>query len=177
MPELTNAAGSAAPRADRPEFPDGYGVPASAEGLLPWRTAEEILEQATLYWVSTTRPDGRPHAIPIWGAWVDGAFWFEGGAETRWARNLAANPAVAVHTERGDDVVMLEGTAAEFPHPDPALAARIADSFGAKYEASNNYRPDPASWENGGLYRAVPRRAFAWGHFPSDCTRWRLPAG
>jgi nitroimidazol reductase NimA-like FMN-containing flavoprotein (pyridoxamine 5'-phosphate oxidase superfamily) len=162
------------PRADRPQMPEGYGVPESAEGLLPWSFARAILDSALLYWVGTTRPDGRPHAVPIWGVWLDDAFWFEGGPDTRRGRNLATNPAIAVHVERGDDVVIVEGNAQHLAHPAPALATRLADAFGTKYEPKN-YRPDPASWDEGGLYCVEPHVVLAWSHFPADCTRWHFP--
>src|SRR5689334_7792282 len=79
-----------APRADRPVLPQGYGVPADPAGMLPWSWAEALLSAAINYWVGTTRPNGRPHAVPIWGVWLDTAFWFEGGPTTRRGRNLAA---------------------------------------------------------------------------------------
>src|SRR5262245_32938031 len=112
---------------DRAQMPEGYGVPKSDEGLLPWSWAQQRLEQALVYWVRSVRPDGRPHATPIWGVWVDDQFYFEGGPDTRRGRNLAANPAVGVRLERGDDVVIVEGTAEEIAHPDPALAATLVE--------------------------------------------------
>ena len=165
--------GQAEPAVDRPTMPQGYGIPATDEGMLPWDWARERLEQAPLYWVATTRPDGRPHVTPIWGAWVDNAFWFEGSPETRRGRNLAANPAVAVHVERGDDVVIVEGIAEEVTRPDPALATRIADAF-AKYRPKYDYQPEPTSWDEGGLYGVRPRVAFGWAEFPTTATRWRF---
>jgi len=55
----------------RPHIP-GYGIPTHTEGLLPWSFALERLEKARNYWVATTRPDGRPHTVPVWGVLVDG---------------------------------------------------------------------------------------------------------
>ena len=165
----------AQPEASRPDLPDGYGVPTSDEGMLPWSWAEERLIAAPLYWIGTTRPDGRPHASPIWGAWVDGAFWFEGSPETRRGKNLAANPAIVVHLERGEDVVIVEGVAEVVRRPDPALAARVVDAFAAKYLASHGYKPDPAGWDRGGLYAVRPHVVIAWGQFPDTATRWRFP--
>jgi len=92
-------------------MPEGYGVPETDEGLLDWSWAVTRLESALNYWFATTRSDGRPHAMPAWAVWLDGALYFEGSPMTRRARNLAANPAVVVHLESGDDVVILEGDA------------------------------------------------------------------
>ncbi len=156
----------------RPQMPEGYGVPTSSEGMLPWSHADGVLERALNYWISTTRPDGRPHAVPVWGVWLDGTFYFEGGPDTRRGRNLAANPAVAVHVESGDDVVILEGTAQETADPDPVLAVRLAAGFGAKYMPRYNYKPEPDSWKEGGLYVVRPQVVLAWNTFPTTVTRW-----
>src|SRR5215210_1638314 len=98
------------PKADRPYIPD-YGIPTSSEGTLPYDHVSDRLASARNYWVSTARPDGRPHAVPTWGVWLDGAIYFGGGTGTRKARNLKSNPNVVVHTESGDEVVIVEGQA------------------------------------------------------------------
>jgi hypothetical protein len=160
-------------RATRPVMPSGYGVPETDDGLLPWSWAVERLEPALNYWFGTTRPDGRPHAMPAWGVWLDGALYFEGSPATRRARNLAGNPAVSVHLESGDEVLILEGEAHAAGKPERQLAERLADAFGAKYgETKWQYRPAPDQWDRGGLWRLEPRVAFGWSDFPRDVTRW-----
>ena len=113
------------PRRRRPPF-KGYGVPESDEGMLPWSWAGERLEQARNYWVSTARPDGRPHAMPVWGIWLDDAFFFGSGSKSAKTRNLTANPAIVVHLESGDETVILEGLAE--PVLDDALERRVDES-------------------------------------------------
>jgi hypothetical protein len=152
------------PRADRPRMPKDYGVPQDVEGMLPWRWAEERLEQAKNYWVVTVRPDGRPHAVPVWGAWVDRRFYFDGGGVK--AANLASNPAATVHLEDGTEVVIVEGVYDKAATPDADLFARIRDSYGAKYD----YRPETP----GQLFTIRPRVVLAWQQFPRDATRWRF---
>jgi hypothetical protein len=161
------------PRATRPVMPSGYGVPETDEGLLAWSWAVERLERALNYWFSTARPDGRPHAMPAWAVWVDEALYFEGSPATRRARNLAANPAVSVHLESGDEVVILEGESQEAGKPERQLAERLAAAFGAKYgDTKWQYRPTPDQWDRGGLWRLEPSVAFGWSDFPRDVTRW-----
>jgi general stress protein 26 len=127
--------------------------------------------EAPVYWVSSTRSDGRPHAMPTWGTWLDDSFWFEGGAETQRMKNLARNPAAVVHVERGDDVVIVEGEAERVFELAPELAARLKDGF-AKYIETHGYEADPKIWENGGIWRVRPRKVLAWSAFPTDATRW-----
>ena len=93
------------PIASRP-VANGYGIPATDEGLLPWSWAEEKLAAARNYWVATASADGRPHAMPVWAVWIDGALYFGTGATTRTARNLAANPRLAVHLDCRQDVAI-----------------------------------------------------------------------
>jgi nitroimidazol reductase NimA-like FMN-containing flavoprotein (pyridoxamine 5'-phosphate oxidase superfamily) len=162
------------PRVGRPRLPRDYGVPESNEGTLPWQHAVDRLTAAKNYWVGTTRPDGRPHASPIWGVWLDGAFYFDGSPETRRGRNLAENPSIVVHLESGDEVVILEGEAHAAGRPERALAERVAAAYRAKYER-HGYAPQPEQWDEGGLYVMRPRTAFAWTTFPTDMTRWRFP--
>jgi len=66
----------------------GYGVPADPDGMLPWSFAEQRLESAHDYWLATVWPDGRPHVMPVWGAWFDGRLWFSTDQTSRKARNL-----------------------------------------------------------------------------------------
>ena len=109
--------------------------------------------------------------MPTWGAWVDDRFYFEGSPATRRARNIAANPAVVVHIERGDDAVIVEAMAKELRNVEPELTARLRDGF-AKYRASHGYDADPDHWRDGGLWEARPMIAFGWSRFPADTTRW-----
>lgn len=151
----------------------GYGIPATLDGTLPWDWARERLRDALVYWIATTRPDGRPHVMPIWGAWLDDTFLFEGGPDTRRARNLRTNAHAVVHLEHGNDVVIVEGVADLMPDPAPELERRLMDGF-AKYQASHDYTPDPANWRGGGIRRIRPITVFGWSDYPVDTTRWRF---
>ena len=160
------------PERSRPLMPNGYGVPEHDEGLLDWSWAVERLRAAKNYWFSTTRPDGRPHAMPAWAAWLDGALYFDGSTETRRGRNLAANPAIVVHLESGDEVVILEGVTEYVGKPDTDLAERLAAALGRKYAPT--YQPGPDTWDEGGLWVLRPMVAFGWSEFPQNVTRWRF---
>ncbi len=157
------------PKASLPHFPPGYVEHAKA--LLPWSQVEKKLAEAGNYWLCTVRPDGRPHAIPKWGVWVDGKVYFDGSPETRHARNIAGNPEVIVHLESGAEAVIVEGTCTAAPKPTPELGRRLADAYAAKY-AARGYAPKPDSWDNGGLYAVTPRTVFAWTLFTDDPTKF-----
>lgn len=147
----------------RPHVPE-YGIPEHSDGLLPWSFALERLDRARNYWIATTRPDGRPHAVPVWGVLVDGEVYFGGGPQTVWARNLARSPQIVVHLESGDEVVILEGTAERHTENNTSagLLTRIDDAYEAKYDMRHGTP----------VWRLVPRVGFAWSRFPDDTTRW-----
>ncbi len=149
-------------------MPRGYQSPAEGEGLLPWRHVVERLGGALNYWLVTTRPDGRPHVTPVWGAWVAGALYFDGIPTARWARNLAANPHAAVHLESGTDVVILDGLVEDLV-TGAEVAARIIEIWTAKY---GRLLPQP---NTSGIFRLQPRMSRAWSRFPDDATRWTFP--
>jgi len=65
---------------------------------LPWQEAERQLEKAEVYWLSTVRPEGRPHITTLIAIWLDGALYFCTGENERKAKNLLQNMQVAVTT-------------------------------------------------------------------------------
>jgi hypothetical protein len=150
----------------------GYGIrgPDEGTGLLPWSWAEERLAACRNYWLVTTWPDGRPHAMPIWGVWHAGAVWFCTGGRSRKARNLAADPRCVVVTGEALNPAVVEG-AARIRREDDELA-RFLDVYNAKYgtQIGRDFL-DP------GVNITVevrPERAFGLLHddFTGSPTRW-----
>lgn len=164
------------PTADRPQMPEGYGVPESDDGLLAWDDVEARLEASDQYWMATTRPDGRPHVVPRWGVWLDGGLYYDGAPTTVHVQNLVANPACTLHLEDGWKAVIVEGTARPAESPGLELGARIASAMGEKY-GEKGYEPTADAWEGegaGGLVRFTPTKSMAWFDFPADVTRFHF---
>ena len=161
------------PKASCPHMP-GYGVPKDKKGLLPWSHVTERMAEAQNYWVCTVSPDGRPHATPVWGLWVDDRLYFGGGPNTRRNRNLAENPAVCVHLESGSDVIIVHGDAQELRAPDRSLVTRLIEVSKSKY----GYAPKPEDYDQTpGTYVLRPRWALAWSQGLKDATRWQFQDG
>ena len=144
----------------------GYGLSEDARGLKPWSWAEQILRSGHNYWVATARADGRPHVMPVWAVWHDGALWFSTGAASRKAKNLAVRADCSVGVERGTSSVILEGAAirllaAEAPRE---LAELYAAKYGEGYPAESP------------LFRVAPRVAFGFSEANDEwrevATRW-----
>jgi PPOX class probable F420-dependent enzyme len=154
------------PRADRP-VAKGYGLKDPKDGLLPWSWAEEQLAKSRTYWISTARSDGRPHTMPVWGAWVEGAFWFGTGEGTQKARNLQRNPYCTICTDDAENAVILEGIAKITP-AGGAVYQRVMKAYRQKYKTEVP--------EDSPVFRVAPRRVFGLieKSFPKSATRWRF---
>lgn len=111
----------------------GYGIAAADEGrgLLPWSWAEERLTRSRGYWLATTRPDGRPHVMPVWCLWDDAALWFSSSVGSRKVRNLRHDPRCAVTTDEVMQPVVVEGRATFVT--EPARLQRVIELENAKY--------------------------------------------
>jgi PPOX class probable F420-dependent enzyme len=159
------------PRVSRPYMP-GYGIagPDQGTGLLHWSWAAERLTAARNYWVASTWPDGRPHAMPVWGAWDDSTLWFTSATGSRKVRNLRADPRCCVTTEDASDPVIIEGTARVVT--DTAAIQRVVDLMNAKYHSGMTLEfLDPARNATIGVW---PQRVFSMLHsdFTGSATRW-----
>ena len=152
-----------------PQVPPLYGMK-SPHKFLPFTHAEDRLTKSRNYWICTTRPDGRPHSIPVWGFWVEGALYFGTARSTRKACNLAHNPAISVHLESGDDVVILEGIAQEVNIFDKSTGQKLDAASRAKYKMPLMVVPEAV------FYCVRPRVVLAWteSDFPINATRWQF---
>jgi hypothetical protein len=142
------------------------GAPADGSAL-EWSTVAGWLAEARNYWVASTRRDGRPHVLPVWGLWLDDALWFSTDPTSVKARNFARRPEVVVHLESGDEVCVIEGRVRKVAATD--LPASFADAYLAKYST-------PVEPENSdhGLYVVDPGVALTWteAEFTTTPTRW-----
>jgi len=155
----------AIPKASRPVFPDGYGLPKSMKGSVSWEWAQQRLSDSHNYLLTSVRPDCRPHTMVVWGIWHENAYFFSTGSITRKARNLAANPHCVVCNENVEEAVIVEGEARQ-------LAVReIPERAYGIYEKKYGWKLDP---ERGPVFKVTPRKVLAMPVklFPADATRW-----
>src|SRR5258708_15637984 len=97
------------PKSSHPYWPDALTKPTDSAALKPWSWALERLEKSHNYWIATSRSDGQPHLMVVWGVWWQDSFWFSTGRQTRKAKNLAGNRRCVIGTEKADEAVILEG--------------------------------------------------------------------
>src|SRR5580698_1695182 len=99
-----------------------------------WSQARDELASAEVYWLSTVRPDGRPHVTPLLAIWLEGALYFCTGPDERKAKNLSEDRHCVLTTGHstldGLDLV-IEGTAESVT--DLAELGRVASTYESKY--------------------------------------------
>jgi hypothetical protein len=146
-----------------------------------WAEAASRLAAADGYWLATTRPDGRPHLVPVLAVWVDGTLHFAAGPSTRKGRNLAQDARCVLSARQHQLDLVVEGLATRVV--DEAALRRVADEYAAKYawpvtvhnatfhgEGAPSAGPPPYH-----VYQLQPAVAFG---FPTDetfpPTRWEF---
>jgi nitroimidazol reductase NimA-like FMN-containing flavoprotein (pyridoxamine 5'-phosphate oxidase superfamily) len=153
-------------RDPRAELDADYSSPEAA--ATPWAKARRVLERAGVFWVSTARPDGRPHVTPLVAVWLGGSLYFSTGPDEVKAKNLARNARCILTTgcndfRKGLDVVV-EGEAAVVT--DEPLLRRLAGLWKRKYRFWDFEVRDGAFHDEAGkalVFRVTPTRALSYG--------------
>ena len=73
------------------------------------------LRDEPIIWLSSVRPDGRPHLVPVWFWWDGATILIFSKPDVQKVRNLRHNPQVMLaldSADEGEDIVLLEGRAA-----------------------------------------------------------------
>jgi hypothetical protein len=108
------------------------------ESEIPWSRAFEQLDKleprggnrGPTCWLTTTRPDGRPHVAGVVGFWADNALYFVSGPQTRKARNLARDARCSFAMSLPDLDLVLDGTASRVTDAD--TLTRVAQGLAAR---------------------------------------------
>jgi nitroimidazol reductase NimA-like FMN-containing flavoprotein (pyridoxamine 5'-phosphate oxidase superfamily) len=141
----------------------------------PWTSVLAILNEAEVFWLSTVRPDGRPHVTPLLAFWSLDGVCFTTGSYERKAHNLDRNPHCVLTTGTnaltGLDIV-IEGRASVVV--ERAERERGAADFERKY--GEHLTSPTGTWYRLGeavtagevrLYRVAPTVGFAFGKLPT----------
>lgn len=95
-------------------------------------TAQRLTDER-IVWFGSTRPDGRPHQVPVWFRWQDPELVVFTGADAQKLHNVRHQPSVALHLDTamaGGDIVLLDGTAAIV---DDGAVSHLVPGFARKY--------------------------------------------
>jgi nitroimidazol reductase NimA-like FMN-containing flavoprotein (pyridoxamine 5'-phosphate oxidase superfamily) len=161
------------PKASRP-FAPGYGIVGAEDGagLLKWAWVARKMNACRTFWLGTIHSgkgvtQSRPHVMPVWGVWLDDAFFFSTGRKSRKGQNLAANPACTVTNDHGEEAIIIEGDARQVDAA--ATLERVAVVYKKKYKMDPRGMNEP-------IFEVRPTKVFAFieKSFPKSATRWRL---
>lgn len=146
------------PRRERPKL--GYMPPEwrtkDPNKWITWKHANRKLETETVYWITTSSKNGKPHAAPVWGIWKNNHLYFETDPKSPKGRNLASNPQIVFHTQDGMDTVIVRGSAKR--EKNPATLRSLKTMYSRKYD----YTPNWSNPKNQIVFNVTPKIAHAW---------------
>lgn len=155
---------------------EGKGTQAESEAgrsqPVQWETATERFAEGGWFWLSTVRPDGRPHTMPVFAAWAHPVFYVASKDGARKSRNLYQNDACVITKDAGAMHIVVEGTARHVW--DEGTLARASRAFADVYEwptrvGDSELDADYGAPTSGGppyqVFEITPRKAFV---FPTD---------
>jgi hypothetical protein len=150
----------------------GYGIqgPSEGTGLLSRWWATERLPASHDDWVATMSAAGAPHAMPVWGLWLDATLWFSKSRELPKSRNLRGEPRCTITTDDPFEPVVVEGLAELVT--DEAQLAAVLDAENRKYDT--DYGIEMLDPTVNYCFRVWPRQAFGLleRDFTGSPTRW-----
>ena len=134
---------------------------------------DQRLAREPVAWLGTTRPNGRPHNIPIWFLWRDPEILLFTPRRSQKVKNLAASAAGVVtldSADGGNDIVIVEGRARPV---DDADVEPLAVGFVEKYtpRMTETFAEWRANFDQAVLFTAD--RILAWSK-PGGELRFRL---
>jgi Pyridoxamine 5'-phosphate oxidase len=144
---------------------------------MEWTEVADRLAAARSYWLHTTDPAGWPHAVPVWGAVRAGVLYLYTERSTVKARNLVADPRVAIHLPDPEDCLIVHGRLEDLGQPagHPDVVAGLDAAYPDPGDRANLPSGDPAYDV---LYALRPVRARAWRLADWDASQaiWRAGA-
>ena len=132
-------------------------------------------------WLATINQDGSPHVTGVGALWVDAAFWFKSGEQTRKGKNLARDPRCTLSVATHEFDLVVEGTAEQIKDSttvalmaerwsDQGWPARVDETGVALTADFSAPSAGPPPWV---IYRILPDRATALQTVePGGATQW-----
>jgi len=97
---------------------------------------DELLTNERTLRAATVSPDGRPHVVPLWFIWHDGAIWINSLRRSRRAHDVVAGSAVALCVDTGVEYGELRGAVlygSLEPANDVSDLSQVKAAFARKY--------------------------------------------
>lgn len=146
----------------------------------PWSETLNELQNAQMFWLTTVRPDGRPHMTPLVAVWLGDALHFSTGASEQKAVNLRDSPHVILATGGGDWDhglnIAVEGDAVRVSNA--TLLARLAKAWESKWDGRWHYEVGNGAFHHDGgeaiVYGVSPTKVLSFGLGTFSHTRYKF---
>ncbi len=136
----------------------------AATAALAEARLDRFLSSEPVVWLSTVRPDGAPHLVPIWFTWDGSSLLVFSKPGAQKVRNLRANPVAMLalgEPEDDFDVALAEARVELFDAP----ATELPNAHLAKYGdrmAALGLSPDEFVATYSQVLRITPTRSLPW---------------
>jgi PPOX class probable F420-dependent enzyme len=125
---------------------------------------DRFLSQEPVVWLSTVRPDGAPHLVPIWFTWDGSSLLVFSKPGAQKVRNLRANPVAMLalgEPEDDFDVALAEATVRLLDEPAHELPAAHMAKYGERM-AALGLAPDEFLATYSQVMVITPSRSLPW---------------
>jgi PPOX class probable F420-dependent enzyme len=127
--------------------------------------AEQRLRSDIIAWLTTVGSDGRPYTAPVWFLWDGKTILIFSQPHMQKVRNLRKNARITLaldDTKRGEDVVIVEGTAELLDTPNLSV---VQPAYVEKYGAiihSMGWTPESMAADYSQAIRVTPTKFKSW---------------
>lgn len=125
---------------------------------------DRFLSREPVVWLSTVRPDGAPHLVPIWFTWDGSSLLVFSKPAAQKVRNLRANPVAMLalgEPEDDFDVALAEATVQLLDEPAHELPAAHLAKYGERM-AALGLSPDEFLATYSQVMVISPSRSLPW---------------
>ena len=122
---------------------------------------DELLSKEEICYIATSRPDGRPHVMPIWFIYHEGRIWFETDITTVKFKNIQHNNCVMI-VFGGKSTYIVEGSVKW--RKESELGFPIRKMYWEKYGEAMD---DSYITEKTLLFELIPEKEQSWHYAPS----------
>ncbi|MEX2033390.1 MAG: pyridoxamine 5'-phosphate oxidase family protein [Candidatus Colwellbacteria bacterium] len=122
---------------------------------------DKLLNETEIAYIATTRPDGRPHVMPIWFIYHEGKIYFETDATTTKFKNIQHNNKVMI-VFGGKSTYIVEGSVQWCKENE--LSFPIRKMYWEKYGEAMD---DSYITEKTFLFELIPEKEQSWHYAPN----------
>jgi len=144
-------------------------------GHIPWRKIDIWLQGFRSIWLSTTRPNGKPHCVPIWYYWLpdEKVVYIATHYTSVKAANLTQEQYVILSAGNADDTIILEGEAHLIT--DTSEKERANQLWMKKYVDPHTGTKATIGHPDDRIYRVEVQRIMAWEYgIVATRTDWKF---